>query len=183
MQPNQGANSSGSVVPSNGPRLSTTSHSSVTAATATPTNVLLNGLVPSHRSSQTLLNVPVSFASARSRPLRKGSEQFNRTEKVKHASIVICLSVLLALLLIISVEVSVELVRDRSSALNSTSSSFNRTPSMLVNIAGQDGRRLRSFFAAVWLFNGLLSVHCLFIHVVSVRRHSRRARTVPLFLR
>lgn len=177
MQQSQRQNSSSSmpVAPSNGPRLSTGSHSS---ATVPSTNVLLNGLLPSHRSSQTLLTVPVSFTSNPSRPSRKGSEQLNRTEKLQHASIVVCLSLLLALLLIITVQSSGELVRERSSPSNST-----LTRRISSSSSSEDERPLRSFFAAVWLFNALLFVDCLFIHIVSVRRRSRRTRTVPAFLR
>lgn len=176
MQQNPGQTSS---VPLNGPRLSTSSHSSITGPTS---NLLLNGLLPSHRYSQSLSNAPIlgsNLSSNQFSQLRKGSEQIKRSERAKQILIRIFLSIILAFLFLTSIEFSVQLVRPSSS---DRISKRNRS----LNHSGENEEifpPIRGFFTCVWFFNLLLFLNSFIIYFILRRRNPRRTRTFAGFIR
>jgi hypothetical protein len=162
-----------------GPRLSTCSHSSISAAT----NALLNGLLPSHRFSQTSNNAPTlasNLTPNQLRALQKGSNQLKRSEKIKHVILILSLTIIFALLLIITIQLATKLVQKEEHLLSSSNLTIinNRT-----NLQDENIHPIRAFFACVWIFNGLLFVICLIIHSIAIQRRSRRGRTTAVFLR
>ena len=174
----------------NGSRLSTSSHSSVSAAT----NAYLNGLLSPQRSSQTSPSAATSgsnLTASQLQALRKETNRLKRSTTIQHVLIIVLLTIVLALLLIGNIELATKFVRNQreehlsawhrnlSSSLSSTLTNSNRT-----KVTGDEkAPRFRSYFACIWLFNGLLFVPCLIAHSVSIQRRSRRGRTLAVLLR
>jgi hypothetical protein len=157
------------------PRLSTSSHTSLSAATT----ALLNGLLPSHRFSQTSANAPTLAANLtpnQLKALQKSTNKLKRAKRIKHASFIIILTLILAGLLIITIEFTTKLVKIQSEVhlINITSTN---------NITNEKQYPIRAFFTCVWIFNGLLFVNCLITHSILIQRRSRRGRTTTVFLR
>lgn len=157
------------------PRLSTSSHSSLSAATT----ALLNGLLPSHRFSQTSANAHTlasNLTPHQLKELQKTNNKLKRIKKIKHASIITILTIVLALLLIITIELSKKLVTIQSN--------INRENITLINNRTyQKQYPIRAFFTCVWIFNGLLFLNCFIIHSIIIQQRSRRGRTTIAFLR
>ena len=145
-----------------GSRLSTSSYSSTSAGT----NTLLNGLLPSHRFSQTLPNNPANHSPNQTRLLTT-SNKIKRSEKIQHMIIIFILTLILAFLLIITIELATTLVKhekEKDLSLsnltlinNSTSSKEEKNP------------LIRSSFACVWFFNVLLFFNCLFVTYIHLQ--------------
>lgn len=177
MQSSQGQNSS------NGPRLSTSSHSSVTTAT----NTLLNGLLPVHRYSQTLPNIGSNQPINQLRNSRKTSQQSTRTEKTKFLLIILILTIILSLLFISTVQLTTRIFQHDSST--SFTQFFNQFSNLTINNTNSNQTNslrkysIRAFFASVWFYNILLFFYCLFIHIILSRRRSRRNQTISFCLR
>jgi hypothetical protein len=158
------------------PRLST---SSLSAAT----NALLNGLLPSHRFSQTSTNTPIlatNLTVNQLKELQKTNNQFKRSKQIKQISIKICLTILLACLLLITIEFCSKLVKI-SSEVHLFKYLTNNSTNNITIIEHQ--YPIRSFFTCVWFFNALLFINCLIIHSIAIQRRSRRGRTTAVFLR
>ena len=157
------------------PRLSTSSHSSLSAAT----NALLNGLLPSHRFSQASTNAPTLAANLTAnqlKELQKTNNQLKRSKRIKQTSITICLTIILACLFFITIEFCSKLVKTSSELHLSKNSTNNRT---II----EHQYPIRAFFTYVWFFNALLFVNCLIVHSIAIQRRSRRGRTTAVFLR
>lgn len=157
------------------PRLSTSSHSSLSAATT----ALLNGLLPSHRFSQTSTNAPTiasNLTSHQLKELQRTNNKLKRIKRIKRASIIICLTIILAFLLIITIEFATKLVKTQSDI-------HLENITLINNRTNQKHYPIRAFFISVWIFNGLLFVNCLIIHSIVIQRRSRRGRTTIAFLR
>jgi len=157
------------------PRLSISSRSSLSAAT----NALLNGLLPSHRFSQTSANAPILAANLtpnQLKELQKTNNKLKRTKRIKNASLIIILTLILACLLIITIEFTTKLVKIQSK-IHLTNLTLTN------NITNEKQYPIRAFFTCVWIFNGLLFVNCLIIHSIVIQRRSRRGRTTTVFLR
>lgn len=158
------------------PRLSTSSHSSLSAATS----ALLNGLLPSHRYSQgstTAPTIATNLTPNQIKALQETNQKLQRIKRLRHLAVTLCLTILLGLLLATTVEYGCKLVKElptenttKSLDLNSTYSQHNLRP-------------IRAFFTCVWIFNGLLFLICLFVHIYSIQRRSRRTRSVTVFFR
>lgn len=161
-----------------GPRLSTSSHSS----TSLITSPVLNGLLLTHRASQTLpsnLSVGKEQTSPQTRFLQLTNDQIKRIEKLKQIFLFIILTFLFAFLLITTVELAKELVRDKKDEFSSNFSlSNNQTKSFY-----QTSPSIRSFFASVWIFNVFLFFICLIIHLILYRQRLQRDRARAAFLR
>jgi hypothetical protein len=150
-----------------------TSHSSTT--TTTQKNPLLNGLISTHRLSETLTNV--SSSPNQKRLLTNFNHPLKYSQRIKHILLIICLTIIFAFLFIITIEFSTKLVRKEeiSSLFNLTNVNNQTTSekSCLINF----------FFACVWLFNFLLFIICLLIHILIYQQRSQRNRTRTVFLR
>ncbi|CAF0964198.1 unnamed protein product [Adineta ricciae] len=161
-----------------GSRLSTSSHSS----TSLITSPVLNGLLPIHRASQTLppsLSIGKEQASPQTRFLQLTNDQIKRIETFKQIVLFLTLTILFAFLLIITVELAKELVRDKKEEFSSNLSlSNNQTKSF-----DETSSSIRSFFASVWIFNVFLFFICLFIHLILYRQRLQRDRARAAFLR
>ena len=161
-----------------GARLSTSSHSSTTVTT----NVLLNGLLPSPRSSQTLGSfslVSANHNSNQSRALPTCNNQLKRSERLKHIMLIISLTIIFALLLITTIELATTLVRHKSEEnLFISNLSLNTNETRL-----EKDTSIHSFFACVWFFNILLFFICLFVHSLVYQRRSQGVRAKAAFLR
>ena len=166
-------------------RLSTSSHSSLSAAT----NALLNGLIPSHRFSQTSANAPALAANLtpnQIKALQKTNNKLKRTQRIKHASISLSLTIILAILLIISIEFATKLVKIHPEEY--VTKTTNK-PSHLIktnnetNSTEEDEHPIQAFFICVWIFNGLLFIHCVIVHSIAIQRRSRRVRTTTFVIR
>lgn len=170
---------------SHGPRLSTSSHSSLSAAT----NALLNGLLPSHRFSQVSANAPALAANLspnQLQALQKRNSQLKRSERIKYASLTMVLTFVLALILTITIELATKLVKlqpDRSLLKSSNKFSNLTTTKNQTSLKDEKKHSIRGFFACVWIFNCLLFINCFIVHAVIVQRRSRRVRTIAVFLR
>ncbi|CAF2756249.1 unnamed protein product [Rotaria sp. Silwood2] len=167
------------------PRLSTSSHSSLSAAT----NALLNGLLPSHRFSQISTNAPALAANLtpnQLQALQKRNNQLKRSEKIKQASLTLSLALILALLLIVTIELASKLVKIQP---DSISSKLSKKISNLTTTNNQTSLKkekqypIRAFFTCVWIFNSLLFINCFIVHTIAIQRRSRRGRTTAIFLR
>jgi hypothetical protein len=158
------------------PRLSTSSHSSLSAATT----ALLNGLLPSHRFSQASANTPPTLASnltpTQLKALQKSNNKLKRLKRIKNASIIISLTLTLSILLIITIEFSTKLVKNQP-----TIHLTNLT--LTNNLTNEKQYPIRAFFTCVWIFNGLLFINYLIIHSILFQRRSRRTRTKIVFFR
>ena len=172
----------------NGSRLSTSSHSSVSAAT----NAYLNGLLSPQRSSQTLPSAATSasnLTASQLQALRKETNRLKRSTRIQHALVVVLLTIVLALLLVGNIELATKFVRNQREEhlsawdRNLSSSSSSTNPNRTKVTESEKTPRFRSYFACIWLFNGLLFVPCLIAHSVSIQRRSRRGRTLAVFLR
>jgi hypothetical protein len=167
------------------PRLSTSSHSSLSAATS----ALLNGLVPSHRFSQSSNTAPTLAANLtpnQLKALQQGNNKFKRSEWIKQASIILSLTIILALLLIITIELTTKLVKNQSeeylTKFTNRISNLNITNNE-TNSKEEEKYPIQAFFTCVWLFNGLLFIHCLIVHSIAIQRRSRRGRTTAVVIR
>ncbi|CAF1480666.1 unnamed protein product [Rotaria sordida] len=164
------------------PRLSTSSHSSLSAAT----NALLNGLLPSHRFSQISTNAPALAANLTSnqlQALQKRNKQLKRTERIKHASLTLSLTFILALLLIITIELATKLIKIQFENVTSNKISNLTTTNNQTNLTNEKQYPIRAFFTCVWIFNSLLFINCFIVHTIAIQQRSRRGRTTALFLR
>jgi len=157
------------------PRFSTSSHSSLSAATT----ALLNGLLPSHRFSQTSANTPTlstNLTPAQLKALQKSNNKLKRLKRIKQTSVIVSLTIILAFLLIITIEFATKLVKIPSKIhllnLNSTK-----------NLTNEKQYPIHAFFTCVWIFNALLFINCFIIHSCVIQRRSRRSRTTAVFLR
>jgi hypothetical protein len=140
------------------------------SSTTTQKNSLLNGLISTHRLSETLTNV--SSSPNQKRLLTNLNHQLKYSQRIKHILLIICLTIIFAFLFIITIEFSIKLVRKEE-----ISSLFN-----LTNVTSKPCP-INSFFACVWLFNFLLFIICLLIHILIYQQRSQRNRTRTVFLR
>ncbi|CAF3712421.1 unnamed protein product [Rotaria sp. Silwood1] len=167
------------------PRLSTSSHSSLSAAT----NALLNGLLPSHRFSQISGNAPVlgtNLTPNQLQALQKRNRQLKRSERIKQASLTLGLAIILAFLLIITIELATKLVKIQLEDVSSKSTKKISNLTMTNNQTSLKKEKqypIRAFFTCVWIFNSFLLINCFIIHTIAIQRRSRRGRTTAVFLR
>ncbi len=152
-----------------GVRMETNSHLSTTKQK----NSLLNGLISTHRLSETLTNV--SSSPNEKRVSTNSKTQLKQSQKLKHIFILICLTIIFAFLFIITIQFSTKLVQNKNELIN------------LTQISNQTKLKkscpINSFFACVWLFNLLLFLICLFIHILIYQKRSQHNRTRAAFLR
>jgi amino acid transporter len=163
------------------PRLSTSSYSSLSATTT----ALLNGLLPSPRFSQASTNGPTSAANLTSNQLhalQRSNNRLKRSERLKRAGFIVILTLILAVLFLITIELATRLVKIQSeehlfifSNLTTTNNETNSTEKTIYPI--------RAFFTCVWIFNAFLLIYCFIIHSITIQRRSRRGRTTAVFLR
>lgn len=158
------------------PRLSTSSHSSLSAAT----NALLNGILPYPRYSQTSVTAPTltsNLTANQLKELQKTNDQLKRAKWIKQASIVTGLTIILAIFLLIVIESGSRLVRNQSN--------LHLFGGNLTNITTNEYSfsSFRSFFTCIWIYNGLLCLNCFLVHSIAIQRRSRRGRTTAVFLR
>ena len=158
------------------PRLSTSSHSSLSAAT----NALLNGILPYPRFSQSSVIAPTTSSNLTAnqlKELQKTNDRFKRAKRIKQISIVTCLTIILAAFLLITIEFGSRVVKNQSDIHlfdgNLTNNSTNEYPSS----------PFRAFFTCIWVYNGLLFLNCFLVHSIAIQRRSRRGRTTAVFLR
>ncbi|CAF2094692.1 unnamed protein product [Rotaria magnacalcarata] len=167
------------------PRLSTSSHSSLSAAT----NALLNGLLPSHRFSQISANataLATYLTPNQLQALQKRNSQLKRSERIKHISLTMSLTLILAILLIITIELATKLVkiqRKQFSLKSSNKISNFTTTNNQTNLTEEKIYPISAFFTCVWIFNSLLFINCFIVHSILVQRRSSRRRTTAVFLR
>jgi len=157
------------------PRLSTSSHSSLSAATS----ALLNGLLPSHRLSQGSTTAPALAANLtpnQINALQQTNKKLQRIKRLRHFAIVLSLTILLGLLLGTTIEYGCKLVKKQPNENTTKSWNFNSTNSPTI-------RPIRAFFTCVWIFNGFLFLSCLIVHIYSSQRRSRRTRSITVFFR
>jgi len=160
--------------------LSTNSHSPTKGNSPS----LLNGSLPSHRLSQTSANVP-SLTSNNSpnklHVLTNCNNSLKRSEKMKDIILIICLTIILAFLFITTIELSTTLVKYKN---EEDILLFNLT---IINnqtkLEKQINSPINSFFACVWIFNFLLFIICLFVHIFIYQRRSQSNRARAAFLR
>ena len=151
-----------------GVSMDTNSHISST----TQKNSLLNGLIPpTQRLSETLTNV--SSSPNQKRLLTNCNHQLKHSQTIKHIILILCLTIILAFLFIITIQFSTKIVRKEELNLTNNNNQTKFEKPCTIN----------SFFACVWLFNFLLFVICLSVHVLIYQRHSQRNRTKTVFLR
>ena len=160
------------------PRLSTSSHSSLSAATS----ALLNGVLPYPRFSQasvTAPTLPSNLSAIQLKELHKTNQQFQRIKRIKHLSIVTCLTILLAICLLLTIEFGSRLMKNPSINLHliQTNQTNNLTNEQSLPPP------LRAFFTCIWVYNGLLFLNCFLVHSIAIQRRSRRGRTTAVFLR
>ncbi|CAF1113512.1 unnamed protein product [Adineta ricciae] len=154
------------------PRLSTSSYSSLSATTT----ALLNGLLSPHRLSQTSGSAPVSAVNK----LQKTTNRLKRTERIKRGCVILVLTLLLAFLLLITVELTTKLVKAQAKGnlvRYSNLTTTNRTNEY------ETAPPIRAFFTCVWIFNSFLLISCFIVHLIAVQRRSIRWRTTAVFLR
>ncbi|CAF4182672.1 unnamed protein product [Rotaria socialis] len=167
------------------PRLSTSSHSSLSAAT----NALLNGLLPSHRFSQISANttaLATYLTPNQLQALQKRNSQLKRSERIKHISLTMSLTLILAILLIVTIELATKLVkiqRKQFSLKSSNKISNFTTANNQTNLTEENIYPISAFFTCVWIFNSLLFINCFIVHSILVQRRSSRRRTTAVFLR
>jgi hypothetical protein len=145
---------------------------------------LLNGSLPSHRLSQTSANVP-SLTSNNSpnklHILTNCNNSLKQSEKMKDMILIICLTIILAFLFITTIELSTILVKYKN---EEDILLFNLT---IINnqtkLEKQINSPINSFFACVWIFNLLLFIICLFVHIFIYQQRSQRNRARAAFLR
>jgi hypothetical protein len=160
------------------PRLSTSSHSSLSTAT----NTFLNGLLPPHRFSQTSANAPPSAANLtpiQLKALQNGNNQLKRWTRIKNGCVIICLTILLAFLLLITIELAARLVKIQPEIHLWRFSNL----SSINNITIEEHYPIRAFFTCVWIFNSFLFIHCFLVHCIGIQQHSRRILTTAVFVR
>ncbi|CAM4911195.1 unnamed protein product [Rotaria socialis] len=166
------------------PRLSTSSHSSLSAAT----NALLNGLLPSHRFSQISANttaLATYLTPNQLQALQKRNSQLKRSERIKHISLTMSLTLILAILLIVTIELATKLVkiqRKQFSLKSSNKISNFTTANNQTNLTEENIYPISAFFTCVWIFNSLLFINCFIVHSILVQRRSSRRRTTAVFL-
>jgi hypothetical protein len=161
------------------PRLSTSSHSSLSAAT----NALLNGLLPPHRFSQASTNAPILAANLtpnQLKELQRSNNKLKRSRRIKQTSIIICLTIILVFLLLITIEFGSKLVKISPELHLSKSLTINSTKNLTIT---EHQYPIHAFFTCVWFFNALLFINCLIVHSIAIQRRSRRGRTTAVFLR
>lgn len=167
------------------PRLSTSSHSSLSAAT----NALLNGILPSHRFSQistTTAGIAANITPNQLQALQKRNNQLKRSEKIKHASLTMVLTIILAILLIVSIELTTILVKIQPEQISFKSlikfSNFSTTNNQ-TNLSEEKKYAIRAFFTCVWVFNSFLFINCFIVHIIIIQRRSSNHRSFAMLLR
>jgi uncharacterized membrane protein len=144
-------------------------------------NGLLNGLIPSHRLSQTTGTIPSLTPSQSpnqsSRIVTNPNNQLKRSEIIKYILLILLLTILFALLLITIFYFGTRIVKKDDLFINLTKNE-NQTNSNHENYF-----LIRSFFACVWFFNVSLFFICLFIHLILYRQRSQHGRARAAFLR
>ena len=170
-----------------GHRSSTSSHSSLKATTTT---TLLNGLLPSHRFSQTSAhasNLSANLSAAQLQALQKYNRRLKRTQCIKRTGIIMSLTVSLSLLLTITVESAAKLIRiepiDEISSKSLNSSSNLTIDSNDTNSQRERNHPIHGFFICIWIYNSLLLIACLIVHSVAIQRRSKPGRTQMAILR
>ncbi|CAF1038713.1 unnamed protein product [Adineta steineri] len=166
------------------PRLSTSSYSSLSAATT----ALLNGLLPGHRFSQTSGNAPTMAANLSTKQLlalQRTNNRLKRSQNIKRTGIILILSIILACLLLITIQCATRVVKlqAKDHLFNywdqlSNDSIINRT-----NSTENKDYSIRAFFTCVWIFNALLLICCFLIHLILSQRRSSRNKATAAFLR
>ena len=168
-----------------GSHVSTNSHSSLSAAT----NTLLNGHLRSHVFSPISMNAPTLATNVTSNQLRtcqKHNSQLKRSERIKSATIIVILTFFLALLLIITLELGVKLVKIQSAKDRSKYSSKYSNITEIYNetiLHEKKQYQIHASFIYVWTFNCLLFINCIIVHSIATRRHSRRGQTTTILLK
>ncbi|UJR07623.1 hypothetical protein I4U23_011912 [Adineta vaga] len=161
------------------PRLSTSSYSSLSATT----NTVLNGLLPSHRLSQTSAGATISAVNQ----LQKTNNRLKRIKRLKRASLILLLTLILAFFLLTTIEFTTKLVQIQSKEhiLSYFNFTFSNNNNNNANNSDEDHIHspIRAYFTCVWIFNSFLLICCFILHSISIRRHSSRARTAAVFLR
>jgi hypothetical protein len=167
-------------------RLSASSHSSKTSNR----NSLLNGLIPSHRSSQTLTNsssLTPNYSPNQLRVLNNCNNQVKRSEQIKFILLIICLTIIFALLFITTIELSIILVKTKNEEDISLSIDIISNLTKIYNKTKLEKDEkispIKSFFACVWFFNLLLFIICLFVHAFIYNRRSQNNRARAVFFR
>ncbi|CAF0871943.1 unnamed protein product [Rotaria sp. Silwood1] len=164
--------------------LSTNSPSLKSAVTHT-----LNGLLPSHRLSQTSANalcLAPNHNPNQSRILLNFNNQLKRSERIKHVLVFIILTVTFAFLLITTIELSTILVKYKTE--KNLSLSMNKISNLTrinneTKLEEEEIPPIRSFFACIWIFNLFLFLICLFTHLFLYRQRPQRGRARAAFLR
>ena len=169
-----------------GTSIENTSHLSTTQ----DRNSLVNGLIPPHRVSETLSNRSSLTPNHSPNQLRRltysPNKQFKRSKKVKDILLIICLSVILAFLFLTTIELSRTLVqneKDEKEMILSTLSRRFNSNRFSNQTTEEKTSPIKSFFGCVWLFNLLLFIISLFLHLLIYQRRTQRNRTRASFHR